>query len=333
MEMYLGIDTSCYTTSLALVDKQGELGSDLRRVLKVTRGERGLQQSAALFQHVQNLPELVDELNVNFDLRRIAGIAVSTRPRPVEGSYMPVFTAGAGQARILGKALGVPVFETSHQEGHLTVGIWSARGPETDEFLAVHLSGGTTELLKVRKLKGEIISGQPLFEVELLGGTTDLHAGQFVDRVGVRLGLPFPAGPGLELLARNGAPGKGLIPSAVRGYDVSFSGPESQAQRLIDSGASGEQVARAVESCICKTLVKLIGRGVKDHGLKQVLVVGGVASNQYIRGELKASLLSAGIEAYFAEPRFSSDNAVGTALIANGFLQSSFSAWSSRKKL
>ncbi len=315
MSIFLGIDTSCYTSSVAAVSEDGQLLADLRRVLRVDPGERGLQQSEAVFQHVQNVPGLLEELAGLVDLGQVSGIGASARPRPVPGSYMPVFTVSAGQARIISRMLRVPLVETSHQDGHLTAGIWSAGGPGQAKFLAVHLSGGTTELLLVERRPGEGGNRIGEFQITLLGGTTDLHAGQFVDRVGVRLGIPFPAGPGLELLARRGPEGRGLIPSAVKGYELSFSGPESQAQRLIERGTPPEQVARAVEACIAKSLLKLLRHGLAEYGLTEVLVVGGVAANQFIRGELQGQLERDGVKVYFADPRFSSDNAVGVALL------------------
>jgi N6-L-threonylcarbamoyladenine synthase len=315
MSVYVGIDTSCYTTSVAAIDANGELVADLRKLLQVPSGERGLQQSAALFQHVQNLPTLLSELSCKIDMSQISGVAVSTRPRPLAGSYMPVFTVSAGQGQILASALGVPLINSSHQEGHLVAGLWSAgKAPKNDKFLAVHLSGGTTELLLVEKRPVSL--DQPLFQITLLGGTTDLHAGQFIDRVGVRLGLGFPAGPHLEELAKNGCAGRGLIPSSVQGYDVSFSGPESHAQRLIDTQTPPELVARAVEACIVKTLIKLIAKGMAEEGISEVLVVGGVAANAYVRGELQSYFEKQGNNLFFAHPKFSSDNAVGTAVIA-----------------
>ncbi len=321
MSIFLGIDTSCYTTSVAAVSADGRLLADLRQVLRVGTGERGLQQSAAVFQHVQNLPSLLEEISGLVDLRNVCGIAASTRPRPVTGSYMPVFTVSAGQARIMAQVLRVPLVETSHQEGHLTAGIWSAGGPGQAKFLAVHLSGGTTELLLVEREPGQDNNGQAMFDITLLGGTTDLHAGQFIDRVGVRLGIPFPAGPGLELLARQGTQGRGLIPAAVQGYELSFSGPESQAQRLIERGTPPEQVARAVEVCIAKSLLKLMRHGLAEHRVKEVLVVGGVAANQFIRSEVRQRLDRDGVKACFADPSLSSDNAVGVALTARQIIQ------------
>ncbi len=317
--MYIGIDTSCYTTSVAAINEAGALLADLRRVLQVSPGERGLQQSAALFQHVQNLPALVQELSDQVDLKQAAGIGVSTRPRPVEGSYMPVFTVAAGTGQVLSAALGAALVATSHQEGHIMAGLWSSgQQPKHNKFLVVHLSGGTTELLLVEANRAN--ASGPLYNASILGGTTDLHAGQFIDRVGVRLGLNFPAGPRLEELAKAGSAGQGLIPSSVRGYDVSFSGPESHAQRLIDNNTTPQLVARAVEACIVKTLAKLLSRGMEDYQISEVLLVGGVAANAYIRNELTTYFKRRGSTLIFAQPSYSSDNAVGTAEIARTVL-------------
>lgn len=309
MGYYLGIDTSAYTTSLALVNEQEELQWEARKILAVPSGERGLAQSEALFQHVQNLPCLTAEIPADL-WRDIAGIGVSTAPRPVKGSYMPVFTAGYGVASSLASALNVPLYRTSHQEGHLAAGISSGKLTEI-QFLAIHLSGGTTELLQVEKKEpGKI-------QIDLLGGTTDLHAGQFVDRVGVRLGLGFPAGKELERLAQDADPGAAsLLPSSVKGFEVSFSGVESAAQRLIDQHVPAAQVARAVEGCVARTIAKLLQIGIEKTGLKHCLIVGGVASNQFIRSELNHRL-NHKAQLYWAEPEWSRDQAIGVALLTS----------------
>lgn len=309
MPYYLGVDTSAYTTSLAVVDEKAILHWEARKVLDVPAGERGLAQSEAFFQHVQNLPHLVEKVPTHL-WSDLAGVGVSMAPRPVEGSYMPVFTAGYCVASSLATGLRVPLYPTSHQEGHLAAGIVSGRVTE-NEFLAVHLSGGTTELLRVEKKEpGKI-------KIELLGGTTDLHAGQFVDRVGVRLGLPFPAGKELERLAQGAdSEAASLLPSAIRGFEVSFSGVESAAQRLIDQHTPPAQVARAVEGCVARTIAKLLQAGLEKTGIKQCLIVGGVASNQFIRSEL-ARRLARKSQLYWAEPEWSRDQAIGVALLTS----------------
>ncbi|MDR1961141.1 MAG: O-sialoglycoprotein endopeptidase [Gracilibacteraceae bacterium] len=305
--LFLGIDTSAYTTSAALTDGEGRPLWDERLLLPVKPGERGLRQSEAYFCHGRNLPLLWRNLPPD-KWKRIAAVGVSTKPRPAPGSYMPVFVAGYGAAAAIAAALGTPLKETSHQEGHLAAGLYAGGAPALTEFLAVHLSGGTTELLRVRRrAAGE-------FETEIIGRAEDLHAGQFVDRVGVALGLPFPAGAALERLARTAAPeAAALIPAAVRGCDVSFSGPESAARRLLQAGRPPADVALAVEGCIARTLAKMLRRAL-DGEKKDVLFVGGVASNMYLREELKRRLPEAVL--HWTPPELSRDNAVGVAVIA-----------------
>ncbi|MHB9094091.1 MAG: Kae1-like domain-containing protein [Eubacteriales bacterium] len=318
MELYLGIDTSCYTTSLAMVDGEGNLFSEARKLLSVPPGGKGLAQNEALFQHITNLPDLFQQLIGDSGTGTLRGVAASIRPRPVEGSYMPVFRVAQSYGMSLANLLGIPFTGTSHQEGHLAAGIWSARGPREGEFLACHLSGGTTEILHVTGYTGL----DRAFNIKLLGGTNDLHAGQFIDRVGVSLGLSFPAGPQLELLARQ-AEGNVSIPSAVKGYEISFSGPETAARRLIDQGTPAGEIARAVEKCIANSLRKIISKAVEDTGIKAVLIVGGVSANSFIRRELSAGVQQKPVNGklYFASPGLSSDNAVGTALIGMSILK------------
>ncbi|MHB1125353.1 MAG: Kae1-like domain-containing protein [Bacillota bacterium] len=308
----LGVDTSCYTTSVGAINDRGQLVADRRKLLQVPPGELGLQQSAMVFQHIQNLPGLIEDTLELIKPGEITALVASIRPRPVRGSFMPVFTVGHGCARMLAKAMDVPLRETTHQEGHIMAGIWSAGMPGKQDFLAVHLSGGTSELLRIHHRSDE--AG---FEEELLGGTTDLHAGQLVDRVGVRIGLAFPAGKEMEKLAQGTREIGVRIPSSVNGYHFSFSGPETHAHRLLDQGVPPEEVARAVEHCIATTLEKVLRDAIGQTGLKQVLVVGGVSANQYIRQRLRHRLehRAVGAQLFFADPTYSTDNAVGVALL------------------
>lgn len=185
----LAFDTSNYTTSVASFD--GTEGHNISRLLDVEQGALGLRQSDALFAHVKRLPELADRLFS--DIGTDAGfeaVGVSTRPRAVEGSYMPCFLAGESQARVLGAALGVPVLPFSHQQGHIAASLWGSGHMELmdEPHLAWHLSGGTTELLRVTP------EGKGSVHAEKIGGTTDISAGQLIDRTGKLLGLPFPSG-------------------------------------------------------------------------------------------------------------------------------------------
>ncbi len=304
MNAVLGIDTSCYRTSLALAGG-GAILADVNALLEVGGGGRGLRQSEALFQHVTRLGPMIEALMNEVPDAQIRAVAVSTRPRPMEGSYMPVFLAGEMAARAVAASLRAALIETSHQQGHLRAALIGREEPRGD-FLALHLSGGTTEVLKV---------GAGL-EIELLGGTTDLNAGQLVDRVGVKMGLSFPAGPELERLA-GGYEAQHLFPTANRGLSLSLSGAEAQALRMLDAGAEHGQVAVEVFSLIARSIAKLIDRASREMGLHEVLLGGGVASSQLLRSLLPARLerLGANVRLIWGEKRFSGDNAAGVALI------------------
>jgi N6-L-threonylcarbamoyladenine synthase len=307
MSMVLGLDTSCYTTSLALA-QDGRLIAQQRRLLKVEKGERGLQQSAGVFQHMKNLPDLMEALFKETGPVEIEAVCASARPRPNEDSYMPVFLAGVGLARSVAALKGVPLRLTSHQQGHVRAAMVDAGLPEGEPFLAVHLSGGTTELLRVDGLN-----------IDLLGGSKDLHAGQFVDRAGVKMGLGFPAGPELERLAMQGS-AQSVLPSWVRGMDCSFSGAETQIQRLIERGEhSREDLAAEVFSCIARTLAKMLGQAVRQTGLKHILLSGGVASSTYLREIFPGRMARerVGAKLHWGRPELSGDNAAGVALIGS----------------
>ncbi len=313
MNLYLGIDTSAYTTSLAIVDEDYNIISDQRKILEVRPGEKGLQQSEALFQHLKNLPFLFTQIPAGV-AEKVAVMAVSAFPRNVEGSYMPVFMAGLSQAQALGFYTSTPLYLLSHQEGHIMAGLKGNEGlMAKDEFIACHFSGGTSEVLLVRR-------GQNgFFNIEITMVGSDLHAGQLVDRVGVAMGLPFPAGKHMEKLAltlkQDDFP---VIPSAVKENSFSFSGPETSALKLLKEGEPAAAVASSVFRVIANTLEKCLLKAAQKSKLKEVLLVGGVMANTLIRQRLLDRLEhpAVGLKLYFAEPHLSTDNAVGIAMLA-----------------
>ncbi|MCC0562597.1 O-sialoglycoprotein endopeptidase [Brevibacillus borstelensis] len=308
-KVLLGIDTSNYRTSLCLAAEDGRIVAEAKRLLRVKEGKRGLQQSEAVFQHVMNLPELSNEMRwTEYD---IVAVCASEKPRPVDGSYMPVFKVGEGLAKSLSAYMKVPAFLTTHQEGHIAAGEYTAaERPRENRFLAVHLSGGTSELLLCeRKEDG--------YQIEKVGGTTDLHAGQLVDRIGVALGMSFPAGPQLEKLALQ-ASGDFRVSSSVQGKSFSFSGPEAALLRAIEGGSvPAAEIARATEQCIASTLEKVLRHAVEEGLPREILIVGGVAANQYIRERLTKRLEHPAVKArlYFCDPVYSGDNAYGVAML------------------
>ncbi|MDD5938691.1 MAG: FGGY-family carbohydrate kinase [Clostridiales bacterium] len=297
----LGLDTSNYTTSAALFD--GAEGRNAGRLLEVRPGELGLRQSEALFQHVKALPGRVAELG---KLTGISAVAASTRPRAVEGSYMPCFLAGESQGRVLASALGVPFYAVSHQQGHLAAAAWSAGRPEllNAPFLAWHLSGGTTELLYVEPEGVNI-------RAEKLGGTTDISAGQLIDRTGVLLGLPFPAGKALDALARTAERAVKPYPVKLNGLSFSLSGMENKVKELAAKEPPAVAARYALDT-VADVVRRATAAAQTAHPGLPVLCSGGVASNSRLR-----QVLAEGCGALFAEPRYSTDNALGVAILAH----------------
>ncbi len=288
----IGFDTSNYTTSAAWFD--GTAGENRGRLLEVRSGALGLRQSEALFQHIKRLPEIVEMLPDCGDVR---AVGASTRPRAVEGSYMPCFLAGESQGKVLARMLGVPFYGFSHQQGHLAAVLRSAGRLDLMErpMLAWHLSGGTTELLYV----------EPGLRARCIGGSEDLSAGQLIDRTGALLGLDFPAGRALDRMAE-GAAGK---PYAVklRGLSFSLSGIENKVRQLFDRGTPPEEVAAFALSCVADAVRRTTEQALGQYGDLPVIFSGGVASNTLLRRTMKDGI--------FGSPQSSTDNALGIAVL------------------
>ncbi len=304
----IGFDTSAYTTSVAAVTREMVI-FQTRQLLRVPPGHRGLRPSDQVFEHVQNMPGLIADLVRHISHYAVKGICVSEKPRPLPGSYLPPFSVGVSFAESLASLYHVPLGRSTHQEGHIQAALWSIGHEEWQQFSALHISGGTTELLQV------VRHGGAAFDIQRIGTTDDLYAGQLVDRIGVMLGLPFPAGPHLEELARQAKdPVRLTIPRVW--YDgsewkTSFSGPETQARKAWAKGAPGPDLARGVEQVLVDTLARLIEKAAQTWPL---VVVGGVAANQTLRSEL-AGHARFGHDIFFASPDLSRDNAVGIARI------------------
>ena len=300
----LGLDTSNYTTSAAVFD--GAEGRNQGRLLEVRPGELGLRQSDALFQHVKHLPEVVEALLGEEGLGTVQAVGASTRPRAVEGSYMPCFLAGASQGQVLSQVLGVPFYTFSHQQGHLAAAAWSAGRLDLLDrpFLAWHLSGGTTELLRVEPEEDGVA-----VRAEILGGTSDISAGQLIDRTGVLLGLPFPAGKEVEKLSRQ-AQKRESYKVKVNGLIFSLSGMENKVRQLVQRGEEPAEIAWFAQDTVCRVVQACTKAAMEEYPGLPVLCSGGVASN----GRLK-ELLRQNCGALFAQPQFSTDNAMGTAVL------------------
>lgn len=305
---YLGIDTSCYTTSVAVIGEDGSLLSEARQILSVKPGRCGLQQSEMVFQHTRNLPLLMEKALQSDDIE-ICGVGVSCCPRSIADSYMPAFLAGVSAAKSIAAVSKIPLYTISHQENHMEAGMWSAGAPKAERFLMLHASGGTTDMLLAQK------EADGRYQLEQIGGSMDLHAGQFIDRVGVALGLQFPTGPELEKLAET-ADYMTELPVSVRKLQVSLSGPATAALRKLQAGEDKAALALGVEYVLAETFARMLRNGAAAYDAADVLLVGGVASNKFIRAHAEEKLQKRNIRLWVPEARFSCDNASGCAAYA-----------------
>lgn len=304
-DLYLGVDTSNYTTSLGLIDSDNRIIYDKRIILHVESGKKGLRQQEALFQHIKNLPEIFSQMNI--DMSRLKVIGVSSRPRNVEGSYMPCFLAGLGFAKTVSHSLNIPFKSFSHQEGH--IGSCLINEALEGEFLGLHLSGGTSETLNCINEKDNL-------KINTLGGTLDISFGQLVDRLGVKIGLNFPCGQDLEKIGLKGKSLNIKIPyKTVDGY-FNLSGLENYFSRLLDEKyyELGD-IIFTLFSLFADIIKDLIIYEVNRSNIKKVFIVGGVACNSIIKDQITKELPNFNI--FFAEKSLSSDNAVGIAYLAS----------------
>lgn len=306
MGVYLGIDTSNYTTSCALYDCEQGCVRSLKQLLPVKEGERGIRQSDAVFHHTKQLPVLMEDL---FCVPKdICACAYSYAPREAEGSYMPCFLVGENVCRSVAASGNIPIYRTSHQKGHVLAALYSCGKLsllDNDEpFLAFHVSGGTTDMLLCRRDEEKVVS------LKEIGSSTDLKAGQCIDRTGVRLGLSFPCGAELEKLALKSSRTFKIRPS-VKGLDCSLSGVENKCNAMLSNGESREEVARFCLEYICETVLAMTAAGLKEYGDMPVIYAGGVMADKLIADKLRSRF-----DAYFAAPEFSCDNALGIAVYA-----------------
>ena len=305
MSCFLGIDTSNYTTSVCLFDSISDEVISLRKLLPVKKGEKGLRQSDAVFHHTRQLAPLIEELFKDFD-GKLDGIGVSFAPRTEEGSYMPCFTVGLNAARVLASALRIPLFEFSHQQGHIAAALYSiSRLDLIDQpHIAFHISGGTTEAILVNSDEG-------LLSTRIIAKTLDLNAGQLIDRVGVMLGLPFPCGKELEKLALH-CDEEIVVKPTMKGLDCCLSGGENQCKQLLDSGKTSEYIARYAIEYILAAIREMTAGIVKEYPGLPIVFAGGVMSDSIIRDAMTARY-----DCLFSKPEYSSDNAAGVAVLAS----------------
>lgn len=302
---FLGIDTSCYTTSIALIDGDNNILYDKKKVLDVDYNKIGLRQQDALFQHMKNLPYLLKEIDNNY-FQKIKYISVSNKPRNIKDSYMPVFLQGVFLAESLGHSLNIPIKYFSHQEGHIAAGLIGNEVLLSKKFVAIHLSGGTNEILLVDSTKENL-------NIEIIGKTLDISFGQLLDRIGVYLGYQFPCGRDIDSLSLKGDDILVKVPLSLKdNIDINISGLENYFKNIIDLNEYKiEDISLLLMSTITAYLDIVMKEVKKMLNIDKFLLIGGVCESLFIRNYYKDKE-----NVFFSLKNISNDNAVGLAYLS-----------------
>lgn len=313
MPDFLGFDTSNYTTSVAIFEKEQKQIIQEKQLLPVKEKAVGIRQSDAVFEHVRQLPEVMQKLFPieSLDLR---AVGASVQPRNTENSYMPCFLVGKAVAEGIALSNGIPFYSFSHQAGHIISALYSAGNLSliNEPFFAFHASGGTTELLEVFPDEKQII------REEIFSQTLDLNAGQAVDRVGALLEIPFPAGRALEKLAGADLASQMENPKTqptLRENDCSLSGVENRCEKLYEEGASKEECAQFLFASLAQTFIGMTKKAFDEKRKRPIIFAGGVLSNRLIQSEIQKSLGGEEKGVFFADPEFARDNAAGISIL------------------
>lgn len=304
MNAFLGIDTSNYTTSTAVFCEESLDIFQAKRLLPVKEGERGIRQSDAVFHHTKAYPELVKEV-IEKSSSAISAVGASVSPTTQKGSYMPCFLVGENVARAVSAVCGIPFYAFSHQQGHIAAALYSANKTDLlgQRFLAFHVSGGTTELVLCEPSENDVFSVTPV------SASSDLKAGQAVDRIGVKMGIPFPSGKGVEALALRS---NRSFKNKIKLYDgkCSLSGLENKCLKMLSDGETQEDTAKYLLTYIADSVSAMASHALEKFGDLPLVFAGGVMSDVIIK-----DILLSRFDAYFAEPEFSCDNAAGISYL------------------
>lgn len=307
-KLYLGIDTSNYTTSLGIIDDSNNIILNLRKMLKVKKDSRGLRQQEAVFQHLNNLPILIAKMSESINVSDIISIGSSSNPRNNLESYMPVFLVGKNQAFILSKVLNTSYKEFSHQEGHIGSALLN-KNFNKHQFLSLHISGGTTELLLINNEKQN-------YEIEIMGGSLDISMGQLIDRIGVFLGFDFPSGREMDKVAQNGKLINKKTPFTFKeGLFFNLSGLENYFKKMIDDKTyKKEDVIYTLFHTMSLITIEILIKASKTYNIDDYIITGGVSANSIIRNHTNNNIK--GNIILPDDTSLSTDNGIGIAYLA-----------------
>lgn len=308
--LILGIESSCDETGIALYDSEaGLLSHALHSQVAMHAEYGGVVPELASRDHIRRVVPLLRSTleQGGKSLADIDAIAY-TRGPGLSGALL----VGCAFAEALAVALDKPTLPVHHLEGHLLSPLLS-RTPPTFPFVALLVSGGHTQLMKVTGVG----------EYELLGETLDDAAGEAFDKSAKLLGLPYPGGALLSKLAESGAPGVYELPRPMLhsgDLNFSFSGLKTAVLTLVREHSEDQSdefkanAARAFQEAIVEVLVKKALKAMKQTGLKQLVVAGGVGANKQLRATLDDEAKRKRFRVYYPELEFCTDNGAMIAL-------------------
>ncbi len=308
--LFLGIETSCDETGLALYDSgAGLLSHALHSQVAMHQAYGGVVPELASCDHIRRIVPLAREVLARGkrDLDSLDAIAYTEGPG-LAGALL----VGTAFAKSLAFALGIPALGIHHLEGHLLSPLLSKR-PPTFPFVALLVSGGHTQLMHV----------DGVGRYALLGETQDDAAGEAFDKTAKLMGLDYPGGPAVSKLAEAGRPGKFKLPRpmiASNDLEFSFSGLKTAVLMLVRSQpedpATRADIARAFQDAIVEVLVAKSAAALRKTGLDRLVVAGGVGANRQLRAGLDAAGARTGFEVFYPELELCTDNGAMIAFAA-----------------
>ncbi|MEN8212848.1 MAG: tRNA (adenosine(37)-N6)-threonylcarbamoyltransferase complex transferase subunit TsaD [Pseudomonadota bacterium] len=299
----LGIETSCDETGVAVYDSDmGLVGDMLHSQIALHAEYGGVVPELASRDHVRKLVPLIEALLKQCGLQTgdLDGIAYTQGP-----GLVGALLVGAAVGRSLAWSLDIPAIGVHHMEGHLLAPLLEQQQP-LFPFIALLVSGGHTQLVEVKRIG----------DYRLLGESLDDAAGEAFDKTAKMLGLPYPGGPELSRLARQGDAARFSFPRPMTnrpGLDFSFSGLKTFALNTWQQAENRDDqlradICRAFEDAVIDTLVIKCRRALKQSGISELVVAGGVSANQGLRQRLAGEMQNLGGRVYYPRPRFCTDN-------------------------
>jgi N6-L-threonylcarbamoyladenine synthase len=310
--LVLGIETSCDETGIALYDtERGLLADALHSQIDLHVEYGGVVPELASRDHIRKTLPMIRQLMAEADIDKdaIDGIAYTAGP-----GLIGALLVGASLGRSLAMAWNVPAVGVHHMEGHLLAPMLEDN-PPSFPFVALLVSGGHTQLVEVKQLG----------DYTLLGESLDDAAGEAFDKAAKMMGLPYPGGPQIARLAKDGVEGRFDFPRPMvnrPGLDFSFSGlktftkntiAQCQRDQLLNEQTKAD-IARAFEEAVVSTLTIKCKRALKQTGLKRLVIAGGVSANQRLRESLETMTAAQQPQVYYARPEYCTDNGAMIAL-------------------